>query len=82
MTQANEIAQRLLIKLNFDFAIDRIIAKLKFYIKFQKDQLSNNFVHWLIDYLQNNKELMFEDMMSSKIMSPIDTIGLLVILGS
>ena len=82
MTQANEIVQRILIKLDFDLAIDRIIEKLKFCVKFQKDQLSNNFAHWLIDYLQNNKELMFEDMMSSKIMSPIDTIGLLVILGS
>lgn len=82
MIQTDEIAQRLLIKLDFDFAINRIVTKLKFYVKFQQDQLSNNFAYWLINYLQNNKELMFEDMISSKIMSPIDTIGLLVMFGS
>jgi len=77
-----KVFERWLIKMDFEFAINRIIAKLKFYIKFQKDQLRNNFACWLINYLQNNKEWMFEDMMSSKIMSPIDTIGLLAILGS
>ena len=82
MKQADKIAERLLIKLDFNLAINRIIAKLKFYVKFQKDQLTNNFAYWLIDYMQKNKDLMFEDMMSSKIISPIDTIGLLVMLGS
>lgn len=59
-----KVLERQLMKMNFDCSINLIILKLNYLSVVQNNQPLN--YQSMINFLKNNKDLIFEDIMSSK----------------